>query len=231
MKNELFIQKFPSTFEFSIQYACVLYVCEHMQFQKFCLFLQLMENYDEISSRAVELLFIKQRKTFLALAMQMVHDEETAKDILNDSFIALWEKKDEVENHADYLFHIIKNKCIRYRRRNTVHKNVYDKIAQRERGMMEIYTRAIENFDILNIHEKEVNDIIYRVLSKVSQTDRDIFIMKKFAGKSYKEISDELGISSAMIDYSLRKTMVRMQKALVDYTPALLIIISMLDKQ
>ena len=116
-------------------------------------------------------------------------------------------------------------------RRNTVHKDVYDKIAQRERGMMEIYTRAIENFDILNIHEKEVSEIIYRELSKVSQTDRDIFIMKKFAGKSCKEISDELGITSPMIDYSLRKTMARMQRSLVDYTPALLMMISMWENQ
>lgn len=190
-----------------------------------------MENYEDIASRAVELLFTRQRRTFLTLAVQMVHDEEAAKDILHDSFMALWEKKDDVENHADYLFHIIRNNCIRYRRKTTVHKDVYDKIAQREKGMMEIYTRAIEGFDILNIHEKEINEIIYRELSKMPLTDRKIFIMKKFAGKSYREISEELGVTSPMIDYSLRKTTARMQKALVDYIPALLMIISLLEKQ
>ena len=55
-------------------------------------------NNDDISVKAVELLFTKQRRTFLNLAMSMVHDAEIAEDILHDSFISLWEKRESVDD-------------------------------------------------------------------------------------------------------------------------------------
>ena len=66
-------------------------------------------NNDDISVKAVELLFTKQRRTFLNLAMSMVHDAEIAEDILHDSFISLWEKRESVDDFIDYLYITIRN--------------------------------------------------------------------------------------------------------------------------
>ena len=95
---------------------------------------------------------------------------------------------------------------------------------------MEIYTRTIENCDVANLQEKEVSNIIYDVMSKLSAQDRKIFMMKKFDGKSYKEISEELGITPSVIDHSLRNTTAKMKVALADYIPMLLALISVLEK-
>ena len=189
-----------------------------------------MMNNDDISVKAVELLFTKQRRTFLNLAMSMVHDAEIAEDILHDSFISLWEKRESVDDFIDYLYITIRNNCLRYRRDTCIHKAVYDKIAQNEQGLMEIYTRTIENCDVANLQEKEVSNIIYDVMSKLSAQDRKIFMMKKFDGKSYKEISEELGITTSVIDHSLRNTTAKMKVALADYIPMLLALISVLEK-
>lgn len=62
-----------------------------------------MMNNDDISVKAVELLFTKQRRTFLNLAMSMVHDAEIAEDILHDSFISLWEKRESVDDFIDWV--------------------------------------------------------------------------------------------------------------------------------
>lgn len=191
------------------------------------LFLSRMMNNDEISVKAVELLFTKQRRTFLNLAMSMVHDAEIAEDILHDSFISLWEKRESVDDFIDYLYITIRNNCLRYRRDTSIHKAVYDKIAQKEQGLMEIYTRTIDNCDVAKLQEKEVSNIIYDVMSKLSVQDRKIFMMKKFDGKSYKEISEELGITTSVIDHSLRNTTAKMKVALADYTAVLLMILSM----
>lgn len=186
-----------------------------------------MMNNDDISVKAVELLFTKQRRTFLNLAMSMVHDAEIAEDILHDSFISLWEKRESVNDFIDYLYITIRNNCLRYRRDTSIHKAVYDKIAQKEQGLMEIYTRTIENCDVANLQEKEVSNIISDVMSKLSAQDRKIFMMKKFDGKSYKEISEELGITTSVIDHSLRNTTAKMKVALADYTAVLLMILSL----
>ena len=78
-----------------------------------------------------------------------------------------------------------------------------------------------------NYQEKEVSNIIYDVMSKLSAQDRKIFMMKKFDGKSYKEISEELGITTSVIDHSLRNTTAKMKVALADYTAVLLMILSL----
>lgn len=187
-------------------------------------------NNEEISEKAVELLFTKQRKTFLSLAMSMVHDAQAAEDILHDSFISLWEKREDINDYIDYLFIIIRNNCLRYRRDTSIHKAVYDKIAQKEQGLMEIYTRTIENCDVANLQEKEVSNIIYDVMSRLSAQDRKIFMLKKFDGKSYKEISEELGITTSVIDHSLRRTTAKMRLALADYIPMLLALITLMEK-
>ena len=126
-----------------------------------------MMNNEEISVKAIELLFTKQRRNFLNLAMSMVHDEQVAEDILHDSFMSLWERRESVNDYIDYLFITIRNNCLRYRRDSSIHKAVYDKIAQKEQGLMDIYTRTIENCDVANLQEKEVSNIIYNVMSKL----------------------------------------------------------------
>ena len=95
---------------------------------------------------------------------------------------------------------------------------------------MDIYTRTIENCDVADLQEKEVTNIVYSVMSKLSAQDRKIFMMKKFDGKTYKEISEELGITTSVIDHSLRNTTAKMRAALTDYIPMLLMLISLLEK-
>ncbi len=189
-----------------------------------------MTSNDDISMKAVELLFTKQRKTFMNLAMSMVHDPVIAEDILHDSFVSLWEKRENVNDFVDYLFITVRNNCLRYRRDTNIHKAVYEKIAQKEQGLMDIYTRTIENCDVADLQEKEVTNIVYSVMSKLSAQDRKIFMMKKFDGKTYKEISEELGITTSVIDHSLRNTTAKMRAALTDYIPMLLMLISLLEK-
>lgn len=188
-----------------------------------------MNRNEDMVSRAVELLFMKQRGTFLGIAASMVHDEEVAKDIINESFMALWEKRNEVDDFVDYLFVTVRNKCLRYRRDDTAHKAVYDNIARTEMDLQALYTSAIENFDISKLHEKEITNIVYSELAKMPAGDRKIFMMKKFEGKTYKEISAELGVTASVIDHSLRNTMAVMRKALSDFAPFLLLMVSMLD--
>lgn len=178
---------------------------------------------------AVEMLFSRQHKTFLNLAISMVHDREAAEDIVYDSFMALWQRREDIEDYVDYLFITIRNNCLRYRRDSIIHKSVYDKIAKKEQGLMELYTKTIENSDLANLQEKDISKIINTELSRLSLKDRKIFMMKKFDCMSYKEISEEIDVSQSVIDHSLRNTLSRMRTALADYLPAMLCIAALLE--
>ena len=192
-------------------------------FEKNLKLASLLDFYGEVLSERKQAVLSLYYNEDLSLA-------EIAEDILHDSFISLWEKRESVDDFIDYLYITIRNNCLRYRRDTSIHKAVYDKIAQKEQGLMEMYTRTIENCDVANLQEKEVSNIIYDVMSKLSAQDRKIFMMKKFDGKSYKEISEELGITTSVIDHSLRNTTAKMKVALADYIPILLALISVLEK-
>ena len=61
-------------------------------------------------------LFRSSRELFIKIANSYVHDYSVAEDITNDSFIRLWEKREDVrtDNYQSYAFKIIINKCLDY---------------------------------------------------------------------------------------------------------------------
>lgn len=180
---------------------------------------------EALSYRMIVDLFRKKEQLFMTLAISYVHDKETAKDIISDSFISLWEHRQDVleEKYADYLYRIIRNRCLDYRRNNSRHKAVFDKISEKERGLMEYYSRAIESCNPSLLYAQEIKVISEKSLMKLPETTRKIFLLKRYEGKSYKEISEIMNISVGKIDYELRRAMNLLRTTLVDYiNPAII---------
>lgn len=180
---------------------------------------------EALSYRMIVDLFRKKEQLFMTLAISYVHDKETAKDIISDSFISLWEHRQDVmeDKYADYLYRIIRNRCLDYRRNNSRHKAVFDKISEKERGLMEYYSRAIESCNPSLLYAQEINVISEKSLMKLPETTRKIFLLKRYEGKSYKEISEIMNISVGKIDYELRRAMNLLRTTLVDYiNPAII---------
>ena len=185
-----------------------------------------MAQLDEKSRVVIEFLFSKQRQTFLSFATGLVHDSEVAKDIVSESYATVWEHRDEIEDFYSYLFKTVKNNCLQYRRGEKIHKDAYERIARIEQGFQDFYSSTIENSNISSVYEREVLNILYDTLSRMPQEARRIFEMKKFEGRSYKEISAELGVTSARIDHTLRKVTKTLADALKDYAPLVAAIFS-----
>ena len=59
------------------------------------------------------------QKKYQNYALQFIHESNDAKDLVNDSFAKLWEKRSEISdsNIEAYFYTIIKNNCLDYLRR------------------------------------------------------------------------------------------------------------------
>ncbi|MDE5890971.1 MAG: hypothetical protein K2H10_08160, partial [Bacteroidales bacterium] len=70
-------------------------------------------------------LFRDSRSLFIKIANSYVHDHSVAEDITNDSFIRLWEKREDIytDNYQSYAFKIIINKCLDYLKSQQVRSN------------------------------------------------------------------------------------------------------------
>uniref|UniRef100_UPI004029EC0E RNA polymerase sigma factor n=1 Tax=Candidatus Cryptobacteroides bacterium TaxID=3085639 RepID=UPI004029EC0E len=59
-------------------------------------------------------IFSRCRQMFVKIANSYVHDDSAAEDIVNECFIRMWEKRDELktENYESYAFKSIVHRCL-----------------------------------------------------------------------------------------------------------------------
>lgn len=90
---------------------------------------------------------------------------------------------------------------------------------------MEYYSRAIESCDPSQIFTAEIVEILHNTIANLPAKQREIFVMSRVQGKSYKEIAEELGLTYKQVDKSLQKTMKTLRQALGEYMPLLLLLL------
>lgn len=115
-------------------------------------------------------------------------DQEEARDIVQDTFIYLWENRKRITytgNLYSYLLRSVKNSCIDYK----LHQKVKEKyIREVELLQEEAEEELVDNFEELY---GQLQDIIDTLPSKC----KEIFILGCVEGYSYKEVAGQLGVS------------------------------------
>lgn len=174
-----------------------------------------------LTQHAFDKLFRQYEQKLCAIAYSYVRDAHTAKDVVQDSFALLWTHRKEIEftNIDAYLFRIVRNRCLEYRRNAQIGKNVYEKILMKERGMMDYYTRTIESCDPDELFRTEIMEICRAELERMPHLTRQIFTYR-LHGKSYKEIAELLNISLKKVDNELQNATGRLRLSLKDYLMA-----------
>ena len=96
-----------------------------------------------LSHQMFDQLFRQNKRQLFIVAFSYVRDEDVAQDIVNDSFMSIWERRESIEptNLKAYLFRVVRNNCLHYRRDQQIGRAVCEKIRQKEAGLME-YTRG-----------------------------------------------------------------------------------------
>lgn len=153
--------------------------------------------------------FFKENYTpFYFFALQLINDEETSKDIVNDSFEFAWSKIDSigVTNWKSYLLSYIRNKCVDYIRHQEVKKKYvefYQKL------MLESRNNGTPEYDERILH-------IRKVIQSFSPQTRLIFQECYLREKKYKEVAEELGISVNAVKKHIVKALKTLRESFVN---------------
>lgn len=184
-----------------------------------------------LTQQLFDRLFRQYERKLCAVAYSFVRDMDTAKDIVNDSFVSLWEQRENMEftNINAYLFRVVRNRCLEYRRSRKIGKNVYEKILMKERGVMDYYTQSIESSNPNELFRNEIMEICKAQLEQMPELTRSIFNAHKFEGKSYKEIADIFNVNLKKVDKELQNAAIRLRLSLKDYL-IILIMLGILNK-
>ncbi len=126
-----------------------------------------------------------------AFAILKSHDE--AEDVVQGIFVDFWKKEDKDAIKVDYeryLIRAIKFKCIDIQRKEVV-KRKYE-------------AEAIHTSSTISNEEEEDNDdlkaSLHIAIGELPEKTREVFLMAKMDGLSYKEISDHLNISPKTVE-------------------------------
>jgi RNA polymerase sigma-70 factor (ECF subfamily) len=141
----------------------------------------------------------------LRFALQILQDDEEAKDVLQDTFLKLWQKRDDlgkVENLEAFAIRMIRNRCLDViRARRTVSMEVVkkNKLADEVSSDSEL----LENADSVGL--------IKRIISGLPELQRTVIQLRDIEQFEYEEIAEatELNVNAIRVNLSRARKKVR----------------------
>jgi RNA polymerase sigma-70 factor (TIGR02943 family) len=141
-------------------------------------------------------------------ALPRVNDTETAKDLVQETFLAAWRNYDNFKgeiSEKNWLFAILKNKIIdHFRKTSTRLTDSLPIVSDDDRYFdnMEHWTAASAprewNVDAnAVINRKEFYEVLSKCKSKLKEIQNTVFTMKYLDGLESEEICQELNISAS----------------------------------
>ena len=147
-------------------------------------------------NRAFDILFRKYYPRLFAFANKYLQDEDISKDIVQEVFIVVWEKRLTVKNIVieAFLYKIVRNHCLNYIRNLKVYENKNIRLGNASK-LEELYRIAIVKDEPYYLIEEELNLEIENVLKKLPKTCRKVFELSRIEGLMNKEIAEKMNFS------------------------------------
>lgn len=165
------------------------------------------------------MLFRSEFKGLCYVAIRYVKDLDISKEIVQDAFMSLWEKRDTIDTTKSvksYLSTSIRNKCLNWLRDNKKFSN--DLL-----GIEEILKDTVyEQHDRLVF--SEINNSIEEAMTELPEKCREIFILSRFNNLKYHEIATRLDISIKTVETQISKALQHMRFRLKEYLTILILL-------
>lgn len=160
--------------------------------------------------------------SLLYYATRILENQADAEDIVEDSFIKVWEKHTTFSNPKvikAYLYTTVKNTCINFLRRE-------QRMQQREQDLSRHGENDYENFVLHEMIRAEVIREIHANIESLPGACRRVFKMLYIQGKSVREIAEELQVSVSTIKSQRAKGLILLRKQIP--TLSVLVILELL---
>lgn len=166
-----------------------------------------------LDDAGMEKLFREFFPSLMAFSMKILGDEDAARDVVQQVFIRLWERRDNLDMNTSlksYLFTSVHNRSL----------NVI-----RDRGKFsegEVPEEAVELNPRRQMEVLEMEARIREVVQGLPEKCREIFEMNRFEGLKYGEIAEKLGISVKTVENQVSKALKILREKLANYLTLLL---------
>lgn len=155
---------------------------------------------------ALQEIFVRYHGRLYKTVVGMLLDEEQAKDIVQEIFIDLWNRRDssDIQNLLPYLISAVRFRALA-RLRN-------GKVRAHHLALMERIQFVNQTEDAINAHE--LNQSLQLALAELSPRCKEVFELSRFENLTHKQIAGRLGITPKTVEVQIHKALAVLRKKL-----------------
>lgn len=156
---------------------------------------------------------------------QMLRDEDSAKDLVQDVFLGLWLNSAQVKEEANlpgYLYVASRNRMFNLIEKGKTRNDYVSSIA---RYAVEASTETMDKLD-----ERELMAILVAEIAKLPAKMRQVFEMSRLENLSHKEIAEKLGLSEKTVKTQVHNALDILRIKLKAYGPGAVAFLMLLEK-
>jgi RNA polymerase sigma-70 factor (ECF subfamily) len=163
-------------------------------------------------------LFAQEYSKLCRYALTYLQDSHQAEDVVQETFIKIWERKQEMIASPDMKFYLItavRNNCISFLRKLRTQNISFPETAPEPEP--EIHFTELQQKEVENEQSKRIAEALDRLPPKC----KEVFLMVKMQGMSYKQAAEALDISVKTVENQMGKAI----KVLRERTPLQLLLL------
>jgi RNA polymerase sigma-70 factor (ECF subfamily) len=161
---------------------------------------------------AFEKLFKSHYSGLCGYALKLIRDAATAEEIVQDTFVKIWEKREALNittSFESYIFRALHNNCM-----NVIRENARRQAMEKEVKLMAEYFDEPE--DDKQLRQSMLEQRIINAIHGLPEQCRQVFELSKIEHLKYKEIAQKMNISVKTVENHMGRALKKLRDDLAD---------------
>lgn len=185
----------------------------------------IVANIKKGDEKAFKIAFTTWFEPLFLFAREYVINEEVARNLCQETFLTLWEKRGLLQNDSNlkaFLYKITRNNCLNYLKNKQVSLKYQQTLNLQYREMLLNYG-ALADLDFEQLEFDELYNLIQNTIDSLPPQCQKVFKMSRYEHMKNKQIALELDISEKAVEKQISKALRELRATLEKNYPALVI--------
>ena len=155
-----------------------------------------------------EQIFLEHYRNLVLYANKFVMDADAARDLVQDVFVYLWEKRQNLhidKSLSSYLFRAVRNAAINYLKRSSCKEDYIKQFLLSINGAEPVSPSGDNAYE--RVVHNELAEKIESVVASLPEQCRNIFRMSRFRGMKNREIAEIYSISIRTVETQIYRAL------------------------
>lgn len=158
---------------------------------------------------AFELVFYRYKGKLYDFIRRSLPASEDAESMVQEIFVRLWSNREQLDPAKSlnaFIYTMARNEIFGHLRKLLVRRRYLEELSFSLNESSETTDRQIEY--------NELTSVVAQLVSSMPEKRREIYVLSRNEGLSYKEIASQLGISENTVDSQIRKALTYLKENL-----------------